>query len=72
MVSLGFSLYSISCHLQTVAVLSLSNLDSFYFFFILIAVARNSRTKMYKGGESGILVLFLVIEGMLSAFHYWV
>ena len=63
--SLGFSMYSI----MSSANFFLSHLDSFY-FLSLITVARTSKTMLSKSGESGFLVLFLILEEMFSAFHH--
>ena len=71
--SLGFSIYS---------VMSSANNDSFtssfliwipfISFYCVNAVARTSNTMLSKVARMGILVLFLILEGMLSAFHHWV
>ena len=47
-------------------------LDSFSFSF-LIVVPRTSTSmlKKKKSGKSGILVLFLIFQEMLPAFHHW-
>ena len=45
-------LYIKSCHLQVETVLILSYSDAIYFFSCLIALARASRTIMYRSGES--------------------
>ena len=37
-------------------------------FISLIAMARTSKTVLNKGGEIYLLVLFLILEGMLSSF----
>ena len=58
--SLGF-LYIVSCHLQTVTVLLLFQLD--FFFFHLSAMARTFKTMLNKS------VFFLILEEMLPAFH---
>ena len=69
MLSLGFSMYSISS----------AKSESFTSFLIwipcisfssLIAVARTSRTMLNNSGKRGTLVLFLILGGMLSGFHH--
>ena len=66
---LGF-LCIVSCHLQTVTVFLLS-LNYFYFFSSLIAMAWASKTVLNNSDESGHLVLFMMLEGMLSVFHHF-
>ena len=53
----------------------------FYFFFCsldflsfssLIAMARTSKTMLNKTASVRILILFLILEEMLSAFYHWV
>ena len=65
---LGFSIYKISCHLQSKTITLL--LFQFISSFSLIAMARTSKTMLNNSGKSGILVLFLILEEMLSAFHH--
>ena len=70
--SLEFSMYSI---------MSSANSDSFnsYFpiwisfisFSYMIVLARTSKTMFNKGGKTGIRVLFLILEEMLSICHCW-
>ena len=66
--SLGFSC-TVSCHLQTVrALLLLSDLDSFYFFFFS-AVARTSKTMLNNSCESGHPCVVPDLR-TLSVFHH--
>ena len=68
--SLGFSI--VSCHLQTVAVLLFPfqfGFVLFIYFSSLIAVARTSNTILNKVLRVGILVLFLILEEMLSTLY---
>ena len=51
--SLGFSIYSIMSCIEGQFYLFFSNLDTFYFFFCQIAVARTSNTMFNKSGGSG-------------------
>ena len=68
--SLGFS-YIVSFNLQTVIALLLPFQFGFLFFIFshLIAVARTSNSMLNKSRGVGILVLFLILEEVLSAFH---
>ena len=50
---------------------SIANLDAFYFFSCLIALARTSRT-ILRVMRKGILVMFLILEGKFLVFHHWV
>ena len=69
--SLGFSMYRI---------MSSANSDSSTYSFLiwitfisfasLIAVAKTSKTMLTNSGESGILVLFLILEEMVSVFQH--
>ena len=70
--SLGFSVLSIMPSEYTDSVTSfLSNLDTFYFFSSLIAVARSSKTMLNNiVMKVDTLVLFLILGGMLSVFHH--
>ena len=45
-----------------------SNLDSFYFFFFSDCCGQDFQNYMNSSGESGHLVLFLILEEMLSVF----
>ena len=65
--SLGFSC-TVSCHLQTVRALLLSDLDSFYFFFFS-AVARTSKTMLNNSCESGQPCVVADLR-TLSVFHH--
>ena len=69
--SLGFSMYSIMSSANRECYFLFSNLDSFFRdFSSLITVARTSRIMLNNSGESGHLVFFLILEGMLSVFHH--
>ena len=68
MESLVFSMYNI---------MSCANRDSFTSAFLtqisfssLIAMARTSKTMLNNSGKVDTLVLFLILEEMLSIFHY--
>ena len=58
----------LSCHLQTVTVLLLSQFVFLLFLFLLITVARTSKTMWNNSGESVRLVLFQNLEEMVSFF----
>ena len=49
-----------------------SSLDDFCFFFCLIAMAQTSTTMLNNVATDNILVLFLILEERLLAFHHWV
>ena len=43
----------------------------FIYFPSLIAIAGTSKTMLNNSGESGTLVLFLILQEMLSIFYHW-
>ena len=47
----------------------LSNLDAFYFFFHLIALARTFFTMLDKSGEGGPICLVLILREKVLIFH---
>ena len=63
----------VSCHLQSGRLhFFFSHLDSFYFFSTLIGITRTSKLCWRVVVRVGTLVLFLILEGMLSVFPHWV
>ena len=71
--SLGFSMY-VQYHVickQWQFYFFFSNLDSFYFFSSLIAVAKTSKLCWIIVVRVGHLVLFLILEEMVSIFYHW-
>ena len=58
----------VSCHLQRQFYFFLSNMDSFYLFSSLIAVARTSHTTLNKIGESGNSSLVPDLRGTAFSF----
>ena len=71
-VCLRFFVY-IPCHLQTVTVLLLPFHSGFHSFLSLLWFLwlRLPVLRWVKVARVGILVLFLILEEMVSAFHYW-
>ena len=70
--SLGF-LRIVSCHLQTVTVLLLLFQFVFLLFLFLLWLSWLGLSKLYWVTVVRVdnLVLFLILEEMLSVFHYW-
>ena len=70
--SLGFSMY-ISCHLQTVTVLLLLFQFVFLLFLFLLWLLWLGLPKLcwIIVARVDILILFLILEEMLSVFHHW-
>ena len=68
--SLGFSLYNVMSPAKWHFYFFLFNI--FSLFFLVIAVTRSSDALMNKSGKSGHHCLSLILEEMLSAFHYWI
>ena len=56
--------------LGAVFLISLSNRSFFMYMSYLIAMTKTSNNMLNKSGTKGILVLFLILEEMFSAFHH--
>ena len=67
--SLGFYIYSMSSA-DSYRFTSFPIRIIFVYFSSLIVMARISKTMLKKIGESRILVLFLILVEILSAFHH--
>ena len=58
----------VACHLQIRELYLFSDLDSFYFFFSLIAIASTSKTVLNNSGESGHPCLIHNVRGNAFSF----
>ena len=71
MESSGF-LYTVSCHLQVVTILFLSNLDAFYLLFLIWFLCLGLQKSCWiEGMRVGILFSLFILEKELSACHHW-
>ena len=57
---------------QMEAILPLSDLDDFYFFFLPIALPRTSSLMLNKSGKREHPCLLLILQEMFSIFYYYV
>ena len=70
--SLGFSMYSVMSSAKTESFFSSFPVwNPFIHFSSLIAVGRTSIIIWIIVAKVDTLVLFLILEGMLSVFHHW-
>ena len=68
--SLGFSMYIIMSFADNDSFTSFPIWIPFISFYSLIAMVRTSKTMLNKSDESGHIVLFLILEEIVSAFHH--
>ena len=69
--SLRFSIHSIMSYENWDFCCLFSSLDSFYFIFFCLPWLGLPKVCWKEVERMGILVLFLTLEEMLSAFHHW-
>ena len=67
--SLDFSVYHIMLSANSGSLTSFPIWTPFISFSSLIVMAKTSKTILNNSGKSGALVLFLILEEMLSIFH---
>ena len=70
MKSSGFSTYGVMSSANSDSLISFFPVWIPFLFLVLIAVARTPNAMLNKSGKSGHLVLFLILEEMLSDFHH--